>query len=144
MPAYGKVGIFLFKVLAKELRSGRKSSEFVYHTSGNDIMAAFKTQFEAYTRQYPPFSARQNIWSRPMQYWEAMSQLPEASVLGFVAKKIFSILPNSMAEERTVSRFTRNDSVDCASQDASTIVAMTKIYQHNRRAEAALDTKSVC
>jgi hypothetical protein len=62
----------------------------------------------------------------------------------FVAKKIFSILPNSMAEERTVSRFTRNDSVDRASQDASTIVAMTKIYQHNRRAEAALDTKSVC
>ncbi|KAJ7768772.1 hypothetical protein B0H14DRAFT_2632850 [Mycena olivaceomarginata] len=42
-----------------------------------------------------------------------------------------------MAEERTVSRFTRNDSVDRASQDASTIVDMTKIYQHIRREQLA-------
>jgi hypothetical protein len=81
MPAYRKVGTFLVKVLAKELRAGRMAPEFMHHTSGNEILAAFKTQFESYTRQYPPFSARQKTWSRPMQYWEAMSQLPEASVL---------------------------------------------------------------
>jgi hypothetical protein len=38
-----------------------------------------------------------------------------------------------MPEERTVSRFTRLNSNDRANQDARTIVAMTKIYQHNRR-----------
>ncbi|KAJ6557854.1 hypothetical protein B0H19DRAFT_1261441 [Mycena capillaripes] len=72
-----------------------------------------------------------------------MSLLPEASVLTFVAIKIFLILPNSMAEERTVSRFTQNNTVDCASQDASTIVAMTKIYQHNQRVAAASTPKPI-
>ncbi|KAJ7826666.1 hypothetical protein B0H14DRAFT_2595674, partial [Mycena olivaceomarginata] len=43
-----------------------------------------------------------------------------------------SILGNSMPEERTVSRFTRINSKDCANQDASTIVNQTKIYQHLR------------
>ncbi|KAJ6617625.1 hypothetical protein B0H10DRAFT_2218356 [Mycena sp. CBHHK59/15] len=38
-----------------------------------------------------------------------------------------------MPEERTVSRFTQYNSNDRANQKASTIVAMTKIYQHNRR-----------
>ncbi|KAJ6528165.1 hypothetical protein B0H19DRAFT_1274963 [Mycena capillaripes] len=133
MPTYEKVGTFLFKVLAKELQAGRKADEFVHHSSANTIMAAFKTQFELYSRQYPPFSARAATWSTPMQYWKAMSQLPDASILAFVAIKIFSILPNSMPEERTVSRFTRNDTVDRASQDASTIVDMTKIYQYNKR-----------
>jgi hypothetical protein len=47
-----------------------------------------------------------------------------------------------MAEERTVSRFTRNDSVDRASQDASTIVDMTKIYQHNQRKWASENSVS--
>ncbi|KAJ6582779.1 hypothetical protein B0H10DRAFT_900779 [Mycena sp. CBHHK59/15] len=139
MPTYPKVGTFLYKVLAKELQAGRKAPEFKYHASGNEIMAAFKTQFELYTRQYPPFSARADVWSRPIQYWNAMSQLPEASILAFVTMKIFSILPNSMPEERTVSRFTRNDSIDLASQDASTIVDMTKMYQHNQW--EALSTK---
>ncbi|KAJ7841711.1 hypothetical protein B0H14DRAFT_3140133 [Mycena olivaceomarginata] len=48
----------------------------------------------------------------------------------FVAIKIFSILGNSMPEERTVSRFTRINSKDRANQDASMIVNQTKIYQH--------------
>jgi hypothetical protein len=47
-----------------------------------------------------------------------------------------------MAEERTVSRFTRTDTRDRANQDARTIVAQTKIYQHNQR-EAHKASKTV-
>ncbi|KAJ7756553.1 ribonuclease H-like domain-containing protein, partial [Mycena metata] len=133
MPTYPKVGTFLFKVLARELQAGRQAAAFTHHASPDAIMAAFKSQFEAYTRQYPPFSARSAMWLAPIQYWRAMVQLPEASILAFVAIKIFSILPNSMPEERTVSRFTQNDTPDRGNQDASTIVAMTKIFQHNQR-----------
>ncbi|KAF8176825.1 ribonuclease H-like domain-containing protein [Mycena galopus ATCC 62051] len=137
MPAYTKVGLFLLTVLPKELRAGRKHPAFVAYSSGNQILDAFKVPFESYTRQCPPFSARSTVWSQPIQYWTAMSQQPEASILALLAIKIFSILPNSMAEERTVSRFTHNDSVDQASQDASTIVNLTKIYQHIRREQLA-------
>jgi len=76
MPAYLKVGIFLLTLLAKELQAGRKDPVFVHYSSGDQILGAFKIQFESYTRQYPPFSARSGVWSRPIQYWKAMSQQP--------------------------------------------------------------------
>ncbi|KAK6987730.1 DUF659 family protein [Favolaschia claudopus] len=133
MPAYQTVGKFLLTELAKELRAGRKDRAFVPYNSAAQILNAFKIQFQSYTRQYPPFSARSPLWNRPILYWESMYELPDASILAFIAIKILSILPNSMAEERTVSRFTRLNSVDRSRQDASTLVAMTKIYQHIRR-----------
>ncbi|KAJ7256435.1 hypothetical protein C8J57DRAFT_1473059 [Mycena rebaudengoi] len=98
-----------------------------------------EAQFEAYTRQYPPFSARSETWSKAIQYWRSLAELPEASVLAFLVIKIFSILPKSMPEESTVSRFTRTDTRDRANQEARTIVAQTKIYQHNRRVARVAD-----
>ncbi|KAJ6556123.1 hypothetical protein B0H19DRAFT_1071258 [Mycena capillaripes] len=142
----------LFKITANRLQAAtllptssvQLSSSGVTDKDLRDSMPTYgKAQFESCTRQYSPFCARQETWSRTTQYWQAISQLPEASVLAiqFVAIKIFSILPNSMAEERTVSRFTRNDTVDRTSQDTSTIVAMTKIYQHNQHLAAASTAK---
>jgi hypothetical protein len=81
MPTYLQGGTFLLKVLAKELCTGRMAPEFVHHVYGDAILVAFKTQFKSYTRQYPPFSARQKAWTRAIDYWQAMSHLPEASVL---------------------------------------------------------------
>ncbi|KAJ7728550.1 hypothetical protein B0H14DRAFT_3618159 [Mycena olivaceomarginata] len=133
MPSYAKVGTSLFQVLAKELQAGRAAPAFARYSSAADIMAAYKSQFELYTRQHPPFSVRSQHWFKPMQYWRALSEQPESSILAFVAIKIFSILGNSMPEERTVSRFTCINSKDRANQDASTIVNQTKIYQHLRR-----------
>ncbi|KAJ7244451.1 hypothetical protein C8J57DRAFT_1363851 [Mycena rebaudengoi] len=45
-----------------------------------------------------------------------------------------------MPEERTVTNFTRIDTKGRASQDARTIVNMTKIYQRNRRVARAAGT----
>lgn len=82
MPTYGKVGTFLFKTLAKELQSGRSDAPaFQSYSTSELVMAAFKSQFENYTRQYPPFSARSESWKKPMEYWTAMSERPEAAVL---------------------------------------------------------------
>ncbi|KAJ7440035.1 hypothetical protein FB451DRAFT_1191822 [Mycena latifolia] len=138
MPTYQKVGKFLLKVLATELKSGRDAPEFRPYRSAEAVLAAFKAQFEAFTRQYPPYSARAAAWTKPYLYWTAMGEQSDASILAFVALKVYSILPNSMPEERTVSRFTRMNTNDRASQDASTIVGMTKIYQHNRREDRGL------
>ncbi|KAJ7030030.1 hypothetical protein C8F04DRAFT_1187195 [Mycena alexandri] len=79
---------------------------------------------------------RSEHWSKPIEYWRTLAPLPESGVLAFAAVKIFSILANSMPEERTVSRFTRLDTPDRASHDARTIVQQTQVYQHNRRLKA--------
>ncbi|KAJ6603173.1 hypothetical protein B0H10DRAFT_2440555 [Mycena sp. CBHHK59/15] len=143
MPTYRKVGKFLLKFLATELQSGRQVPQFTRYQSADDVMDAFRAQFEAFTRQYPPFSARSASWTKPYLYWTAMLKQADAGVLSFLAIKVFSILPNSMPEERTVSRFTRLNSNDRANQNAATIIAMTKIYQHNRREERASSEESV-
>ncbi|KAJ6615950.1 hypothetical protein B0H10DRAFT_2253458 [Mycena sp. CBHHK59/15] len=148
MPSYARVGEFLFEVLAKELQASRDSPAFDRYSMAGEIMEVFKLQFEAYTRQYPPFSVRSHTWSKAMQYWRSLADLPESSILALisypklVAIKVFSILGNSMPEERTVSRFTRTDTRDRANQDARTIVDQTKIYQHLRRERRAADKLS--
>jgi hypothetical protein len=81
MPSYSKVGAFLFQVLAKELQSGRDAPAFRRYSSAAAVMVAFRTQFEAYTRQYAPFSARSNAWSKTMQYWRSLEDQPQASII---------------------------------------------------------------
>lgn len=56
--------------------------------------------------------------------------MPIHQVLGV---KLYSVVPNSMAEERTVSTFTKLNSADRAAQKADTIVNITKVKQHLRR-----------
>ncbi|KAF9021139.1 hypothetical protein BDZ89DRAFT_1071710 [Hymenopellis radicata] len=112
MPTYAKVGLFLIQTLYHEMNSrGRDIPACSQYETSTAAVAALKSQFEAYTRQHAPFSAR------------------------FIAIKIFSLLPNSMPEERTVSSFTRMNTVDRASQKAESVVGMTKIRQHNRRVD---------
>ena len=56
--------------------------------------------------------------------------MPIRQVLGV---KLYSVVPNSMAEERTVSTFTKLNSAERAAQKADTIVNITKVKQHLRR-----------
>ncbi|KAJ6612198.1 hypothetical protein B0H10DRAFT_1952480 [Mycena sp. CBHHK59/15] len=81
MPSYARVGEFLFEVLAKELQASRDSPAFDRYSMAGEIMEVFKLQFEAYTRQYPPFSVRSHTWSKAMQYWRSLADLPESSIL---------------------------------------------------------------
>ncbi|KAJ7613363.1 hypothetical protein DFH06DRAFT_1370699 [Mycena polygramma] len=134
MPTYTKVGRFLLKLLATELEAGRTALQFESYQCGDEILAAFRVQFESFTRQYPPFSARNPSWTKPYLYWTAMLEQADAGVL---ASSGYFRTPSSMPEERTVSRFTRQNSNDRANQVASGIVGMTKIYQHNRRDDRA-------
>jgi hypothetical protein len=81
MPTYAKVGVFLLKVLATELKAGRQAPQFASYKSATDVMTAFRSQFEAFTRQYPPFSARSRSWTKPYLYWTAMLDKSDAGVL---------------------------------------------------------------
>ncbi|KAJ7673239.1 ribonuclease H-like domain-containing protein [Mycena polygramma] len=134
MPSYTKVGAL---VLAKEGQASRDAPEFRFHSDASAIMDAFKAQFELYSRQHPPFSVRASHLTKPLAYWRSLAELPASSVLAFVAVKIFSILANSMPEERTVSRFTRIDTPDRSSHGVRSVVDQTKVYQHNGRVRRA-------
>ena len=44
--------------------------------------------------------------------------------------KLYSVVPNSMAEEHTVSTFIKVNAAEPAAQKADTIVNITKVKQH--------------
>ncbi|KAG8945244.1 hypothetical protein FRC04_001084 [Tulasnella sp. 424] len=68
-----------------------------------------------------------------MEYWESLKRNPDAEIVAHLAIKLFSIVPNSMAEERTVANFTQLNSPDRADQKVSTRVHETQIRQHYRQ-----------
>ncbi|KIN98369.1 hypothetical protein M404DRAFT_10556 [Pisolithus tinctorius Marx 270] len=85
-------------------------------------------QIDAFWRQEHPFN-------RPMKdgntlaWWQAFKHHPGAQVLAALAVKIFSVLVNSMPDERTGSTFTWLNSPTCGNQNAQTLIDMVRIGQ---------------
>ncbi len=151
MPAYIVVGKYLLALLMEEIRSNWVPEVFNNYDSTESIIDAFRKQFTLYTCQEPPFVYYTNE-VEPRVYWKHLVAVGEASVLAvgesvccqsinlcplpihqILGVKLYSVVSNSMAEERTVSTFTRLNSADHAAQKAGTIVNITKIKQHLRR-----------
>ncbi|KAM6503262.1 hypothetical protein JOM56_000205 [Amanita muscaria] len=65
----------------------------------------------------------------PLAWWEKIAPIPSGDVLAILAIKIFSILVNSMPDERTNSTITWFNSKQRGSQQSRTIVDMIQIGQ---------------
>ncbi|KAG8950470.1 hypothetical protein FRC04_007485 [Tulasnella sp. 424] len=102
------------------------------YLTADAIITAFRSQFAAYARGNPLFIAYHGL-SSPMEHWESLRRNPDAEIVAHLAIKLFSIVPNSMAEERTVASFTKLNSPDRANQKVSTLVHKTQIRQHYRQ-----------
>ncbi|QRV99077.1 hypothetical protein RhiJN_27096 [Ceratobasidium sp. AG-Ba] len=138
-PCLNKVGIFLKQVLCRELEAGTlpAAQDFPSTTEGIKlILAAFKSQFIAYIRGEYPFLLPSPIPANfsPRAYWVERKDRPDACFIAPIAVKLFSVVPNSMAEERTVSCFSSLNSKDRSRQKISTLVHMTRIRQDSIRA----------
>ncbi|KAG8785226.1 hypothetical protein FRC12_017838 [Ceratobasidium sp. 428] len=141
MPVYVVAGGFLIDLLVQEANSGRLDKLLQAYASEDALIAALHLQYMNYVRQNPPFDQHEGALSTK-EYWEAMSRHYHAQILARLALKLYSVVPNSMAEERTVSVFTKMNSKDRARQKTSTLVQMTQIKQHEQRAENL--RKGVC
>ncbi|KIO25436.1 hypothetical protein M407DRAFT_25235 [Tulasnella calospora MUT 4182] len=131
-PAYIKAGKYLFSALQKEINGDTVPAVFVKFADSDAILDTFRSQFAAYARGSPPFSQYRG-WTSPVEYWCALLANPNAEIIAHLAVKFFSLVPNSMAEERTISNFTKLNSPDRACQKVSTLVQMTQVRQHYMR-----------
>ncbi|QRV83798.1 hypothetical protein RhiJN_11814 [Ceratobasidium sp. AG-Ba] len=135
MPTYLSAGKYLGELLRHEIKSGRLPDTITRsYSTPSLIFEEFRTEFEAYVRQKAPFN-RYHDSATAFEYWNRLSRHFDACVLSYLAIKLYSIVPNSMAEERTVSNFTKLNSPDRGRQKASTIVFMTQIKQDEHRDE---------
>ncbi|TFY51406.1 hypothetical protein EVJ58_g10585 [Rhodofomes roseus] len=103
-----------------------------------DIINRFQLQFRAYARNdYPynsiPWEDSQSV----LQWWTTLRSVRAADILATLAIKLYAVVPNSMADERTASAFTWLNSVSRNRQQLSTMVSQTQIRQYFRaRAKA--------
>ncbi|KZW01720.1 hypothetical protein EXIGLDRAFT_760625 [Exidia glandulosa HHB12029] len=129
-PFYVDVGKFLGEQLKVHLEANQPSSAFAGFTSGQEVAAAFRAQLMAYTRRQAPFDL---AVAEPLKYWRKLSNVPDARVLAFLGVKLFSVLPNDMPEERTMSLATKVNAPQRAAMKTSTIVNFVRVKQHNDR-----------
>ena len=132
MPAYIKVGQCLGDLLRHEVNCKRALDILGEYPTWEAIQVPFREQLIQYCRQTYPFNKYHDS-PNALAYWHKIAAHKDAQILAYLAIKLFSIVPNSMAEERTVSAFTKINSSDRGCQTAETVVSMTRVLQHEQR-----------
>ncbi|KAH8080739.1 hypothetical protein BXZ70DRAFT_910950 [Cristinia sonorae] len=89
----------------------------------------FKDQLVAYGLRRFPFDHRPIVGQSPIEFWMQFQGDPRANLLAECAIKLFSVVPHSMADERTASTVTWLNSPKRARQSVPTIMSMVQICQ---------------
>ncbi|KAF8154878.1 ribonuclease H-like domain-containing protein [Crassisporium funariophilum] len=98
-----------------------------------NAVSSLSEQINSFWREEYPFRvlARKNI-SDPLKWWMDLANHDHANVLGVLAVKIFSVLVNSMPDERTNSFITWLNSPNRGNQTTQNIVDMIQVGQWYR------------
>ncbi|KAF9521628.1 hypothetical protein CPB83DRAFT_900472 [Crepidotus variabilis] len=89
-----------------------------------------KSQIEGFWADSYPFHVRDHgLVKDPLSWWKNVAKHDSTDVLGLLAVRIFSILVNSMPDERTNSAITWLNSPTRGNQKTSTIVDMIQVGQ---------------
>jgi hypothetical protein len=95
-----------------------------------DAAHELKNQLEAFWRgEYPFIVSEEAKGKNPLEWWQHLEHHMHAHVLASLAIRIFSILVNSMPDERTNSTITWFNSAIRGNQSARTIVDMIQVGQ---------------
>ncbi|KAG1891136.1 ribonuclease H-like domain-containing protein [Suillus subluteus] len=132
--AYTRVKDFLKEQLQKDLAnyvtnpdSALPASIFKV-LSAAEIASGLRHQIEAFWCDEWPFN-QQVKEGNPLAWWESLQNHLHARVLAHLAIKLFSVLVNSMPDERTNSTITWFNSPIRGNQNAQTLVDMIQIGQ---------------
>ncbi|KAG2744426.1 hypothetical protein P692DRAFT_201775846 [Suillus brevipes Sb2] len=103
-------------------------SLLVHEIGAAGVVDEFRRQLEAYFHNEWPFNAPLQD-GNTLVWWNMLLPHPHARVLAALAVKIFSVLINSMPDERTGSKLTWLNSAIRGNQNAQTLVDMIQIGQ---------------
>ncbi|OJA15131.1 hypothetical protein AZE42_12680, partial [Rhizopogon vesiculosus] len=111
------------------------------HLTPAEALTRLQSQLKAYFRCEDPFNRKVRSNETPRDYWRAILKTRDklADVLPVIAVKLFSSVPISMADERTMSTITWLNSPRRANQDIGTLQDHIKIRQwHRYKPETAI------
>jgi hypothetical protein len=128
IPQYLISGAYLCEFLIHEVNANRAPEVFNQFSSVEEIVNEFHVQFMNYTWQISPFDQHNGVTA--MEYWMKLSHYPDSDIIGYLALKLYRIVPNLIAEEQAVSNMTKLNAPGQAWQKTSTLIHMTQIRQH--------------
>ncbi|KAG1859014.1 hypothetical protein DFJ58DRAFT_658524, partial [Suillus subalutaceus] len=104
------------------------------HLTPAEALTRLQSQLKAYFRAEDPFNRKMRSNESPRDYWRALLKSGDelADVLPIIAIKMFSAVPISMADERTMSTITWLNSPRRANQNLGTLQDHIKIRQWHR------------
>ncbi|KAH9916556.1 hypothetical protein B0H21DRAFT_770539 [Amylocystis lapponica] len=129
---FKRVGDYLGAVLAAEVEHGAHPSLNVPEDCKAAVKKNFQLQFRAYAMGHYPFSLPLGENQTMLSWWTHLQYAPQAEILAILAVKLYSVVPNSMADERTASTFTWINSPSRNRQLLETMVSQTQIRQYYR------------
>ncbi|KIJ56071.1 hypothetical protein M422DRAFT_239273 [Sphaerobolus stellatus SS14] len=133
--AYRRVKEFLKKQMRAEIRAGLHPlvKSIVKDHGENSVEEILNTELRTQLLNCAlgawPF-ANKDMKNGPLEWWKDLQEHPNARALTMLAIKIFSIFPNSMADERTASTMTWFNSAVRNRQDVSNLINMVQIRQY--------------
>ncbi|KAG9110107.1 hypothetical protein FRC07_008235 [Ceratobasidium sp. 392] len=124
-----RLGRFFIIMLRREWDSYPDGIVRAMYSTATEAKEALRQQVLLYATATYPFSEKIGKNMLAYQWWKPLQENPSSKLLAYFALKLFSITPNSMADERTVSAFGWLNSALRSRQDVATIVRQTQIRQ---------------
>jgi len=146
---FKEVGAYLHALLVAEVNHGVDPFLVGWKNRPELFTKVYKAQFTAYAQGVQPFSVPLGLNQNPLDWWKALEGSPSGGILavssaihfvnpsgsngfGFlfwkaIAIKLYSSVPHSMADERTMSAVTLLNTAQRNRQLVPTVVAMAQV-----------------
>ncbi|KAJ7137522.1 hypothetical protein C8R43DRAFT_1132121 [Mycena crocata] len=125
------VAAYLYALGVTEIEYGIDPVLVAFKKKSQAFTAQFKTQLVAYAQGAFPFNTPIGT-THPLDWWQALEGSEHGGVLASLALKLFSAVPHSMADERTVSVVTWMNTALRALMKVNTVFAYAMICAWNR------------
>ncbi|QRV95647.1 hypothetical protein RhiJN_23665 [Ceratobasidium sp. AG-Ba] len=105
------------------------STHPLHGCDAQDAKTKFEGQLRLYAPGYHPSHRPLGKQESPLAYWRSLKNTSDSFIISIVTEKLFSVLPNSMCDERTGSRISFLDSDLRSRTDIKAMTEQIKITQ---------------
>ncbi|KAJ7810560.1 ribonuclease H-like domain-containing protein [Mycena leptocephala] len=126
-----EVGEYLYELGMVEVEHGIDPVLIAFKKRKSVLATKFKSQFTAYAQGAFPFNTPLGN-TRLLKWWQALEGSEHGGIIASLALKLYSAVPHSMADERTVSVITWMNSPLRNQQKVDTIFSFAQIRAYYR------------
>ncbi|KAF5312309.1 hypothetical protein D9619_003512 [Psilocybe cf. subviscida] len=130
---FKEIGEYLFSLVVTEVKHGRNEYLKTFKNRPVSLSEQYKAQFTAYAQGSYPFTTPLGDGQSPLEWWRGFEGTANGGILAAIAIKLYSVVPHSMADERTMSVVTMINSAQRNRQSVKSVFALAQIRSYYLR-----------